>query len=176
MENARRTAEGGEQKAGHRGQGTQDGFPPSVRRSPISVKEAGGRKTVDGKSVSSSRRTPVSDPRKRTEKSLFKRVEGYFYEEKTEELRKVEELDPLTGESVTVEKLVVIKVVHKHVPPDTRSIIFAAKCLMPDKYKDNSEAQMPGFTEFMSELQEARKRASRRQPSFPGESSSETTS
>ena len=118
----------------------------------------------------------IENMSERTEQSLFKRIEGYFYEEKTEELRKVEELDPLTGETVTVEKLVVIKVVHKHVPPDTRSIIFAAKCLMPDKYKDNSEAQMPGFTEFMSELQEARKRASRRQPSFPGESSSETTS
>jgi len=94
------------------------------------------------------------------EKSLFKRVEGYFYEEKTEELRKVKERDPITGKTVTVERQVAVKTVHKHVPPDTRAIIFAAKCLMPDKYKDRQEVQISGLTEFTAELQEARKRAS----------------
>jgi len=105
-----------------------------------------------------------------TEQSLFKRIEGYFYEEKTEELRKVEELDPLTGETVTVDRHVVVKIVHKHVPPDTRSIIFAAKCLMPDKYKESHEAPISGIAEFMTELEEARKRASKRHSCHPGES------
>jgi transposase len=93
------------------------------------------------------------------EKNLFKRVEGYFYEEKTEELRKVKERDPMTGKTVTVEKPVVVKIVHKHMPPDTRAIIFAAKCLMPDKYKEKHDMQVQGLTEFVTELQEARKRA-----------------
>ncbi|MGC9966411.1 MAG: hypothetical protein ABSE08_13495 [Syntrophobacteraceae bacterium] len=99
------------------------------------------------------------------EKNLFKRVEGYFYEEKTEELRKVEELDPITGRTVIAEKPVVVKTVRKHVPPDTRAVIFAVKCLMPDKYKDRQEVQISGLTEFVTELQEARKRASNSQSS-----------
>lgn len=93
------------------------------------------------------------------EKNLFKRIEGYFYEEKTEELRKIRKNDPVTGEIVTTEKPVVVKTVRRHVPPDTRAIIFAAKCLLPDKYKDKQEVQISGFAEFMAELQEARKRA-----------------
>ncbi len=95
-----------------------------------------------------------------TEKNLLRRVEGYFYEEKTEELRMAKERDPITGKTVTIEKPVVVKVVHKHMPPDTRAIIFAAKCLMPEKYKERQEVQIPGFNEFVTELQEARKRAS----------------
>jgi transposase-like protein len=94
------------------------------------------------------------------EKSLFERIGGYFYEEKTEELRKVKERDPITGKTVTVERPVAVKTVRKHVPPDTRAIIFAAKCLMPDKYKDRQEVQISGLTEFTAELQKARKRAS----------------
>ncbi len=107
----------------------------------------------------------IENMSERTELSLFKRIEGYFYEEKTAELRKVEELDPLTGETVTVDRHVVVKIVHKHVPPDTRSIIFAAKCLLPEKYNESHEAPISGFTEFMTELEEARKRASQRHPS-----------
>ncbi len=94
------------------------------------------------------------------EKNLFKRVEGYFYEEKTEELRKVEQLDPITGRTVIAERPVVVKTVHKHVPPDTRAVIFAVKCLMPNRYKERQEMQISGLTEFVTELQEARKRAS----------------
>ena len=112
----------------------------------------------------------IENMSERTEQSLFKRIEGYFYEEKTEELRKVEELDPLTGETVTVDRHVVVKIVHKHVPPDTRSIIFAAKCLMPDRYKESNEAPISGIAEFMTELEEARKRASKRHSCHPGES------
>jgi hypothetical protein len=92
--------------------------------------------------------------------NLFKRVEGYSYEEKTEELRKVEELDPITGRTVITEKPVVVKTVHKHVPPDTRAVIFAVKCLLPDKYNDRQEAQTSGLAEIVAELEEARIRAS----------------
>ena len=111
----------------------------------------------------------IDNMSERTEQSLFKRIEGYFYEEKTEELRKVQELDPLTGETVTAERPVVVKIVHKHVPPDTRSIIFAAKCLMPEKYKESHEEPASGLTEFINELEEARKRASQRHIRHPGE-------
>jgi transposase-like protein len=99
------------------------------------------------------------------EKNLFRRVEGYFYEEKTEELRKIKERDPATGKTVTVEKPVVVKIVHKHIPPDTRAIIFAAKCLMPDKYREKQDVRIQGLTEFVTELQEARKRARCSKPS-----------
>jgi hypothetical protein len=54
----------------------------------------------------------IENMSERTEQSLFKRIEGYFYEEKTEELRKVEELDPLTGETITVDRHVVVKIDH----------------------------------------------------------------
>jgi IS30 family transposase len=97
------------------------------------------------------------------EKNLFKRVEGYFYEEKTEELRKVIELDPRTGRTVITEKPVMVKTVHKHIPPDTRAVIFAIKNLMPERYGDRREEQTSALTEFVTELEEARKRASCRQ-------------
>jgi hypothetical protein len=112
----------------------------------------------------------IENMAERTEQSLFKRIEGYFYEEKTEELRKVEELDPLTGEIVKVDRPVVVKIVRKHVPPDTRSIIFAAKCLMPDKYKESHEPPISGLAEFITELEEARKRASQRHPRHTNQS------
>jgi transposase-like protein len=93
------------------------------------------------------------------EKNLFRRVEGYFYEERTEELRKVEELDPATGRTVAAEKPVVVRTVHKHVPPDTRAVIFAVKCLLPEKYRERQEARQSGLDELAAELEEARKRA-----------------
>ncbi len=94
-----------------------------------------------------------------TEKSLFKRIKGYSYEERIEEPRQVEEVDPATGRSRTVEKMVVVKIVHKHMPPDIRAIIFVTKCLMPEKYKERQGVEASGLAEFLTELEEARERA-----------------
>ncbi len=94
-----------------------------------------------------------------TEESLCKRIRGYFYVERVEELRSVKELDPTTGRIETVEKPVVVRIAHKHMPPDTRAIIFVAKCVMPEKYKERQGAEASGVAEFLAELEEARERA-----------------
>ena len=52
-------------------------------------------------------------------KTSLKRVESNFYEETTEELREAEKRDPETGLTQGSAGLLVVKVVHKHVPPDT---------------------------------------------------------
>jgi hypothetical protein len=72
----------------------------------------------------------------RVENSLFKRANGYRYDEVTKELVK----NPRTGEL----ELVPTKVVTKEVKPNPTSIIFWLKNRQSDKWSDKKEIDLEG--------------------------------
>lgn len=67
------------------------------------------------------------------ENALLKRALGYDYEEVTHDLRK----NPETGE----QELMVVKVVKKHMPPDTLAQIFWLKNRKPAQWRDKPAEQ-----------------------------------
>jgi hypothetical protein len=92
------------------------------------------------------------------EDRLYWRIRGYEYKEVTEELREVEEIDRATGAEVIVGKMVTTKIVHKSVAPDVGAIIFAAKNIIPEKYKDKSDLNLGVTDDLAALLTEARNR------------------
>jgi hypothetical protein len=56
----------------------------------------------------------IENMSERTEQSLFKRIEGLFLRGENRGTAQGGELDPLTGETVIVGRLVVVRIVHKH--------------------------------------------------------------
>lgn len=68
------------------------------------------------------------------ENALLKRAKGYNYEEVTHERIS----DPETGDA----KLVVTKVVTKHVAPDVTAIIFWLKNRLPKDWRDKKDIDM----------------------------------
>lgn len=62
------------------------------------------------------------------ENALLKRALGYDYEEVTHALRR----DPKTGE----QELMVVKIVKKHMPPDTLAQIYWLKNRKPEQWRD----------------------------------------
>lgn len=65
------------------------------------------------------------------ENALLRRALGYDYEEVTHDLRK----NPETGE----QELMVVKVIKKHMPPDTLAQIFWLKNRKPAQWRDKPE-------------------------------------
>lgn len=76
----------------------------------------------------------------RVENDLYKRATGYQYDEVTKEL------DKATG------KLVVTKVVTKHVVPDTTAQIFWLKNRKPQVWRDKQEVNANVEVEDLSAL------------------------
>lgn len=70
------------------------------------------------------------------ENALFKRAIGYTYEEITQEPL----VDPETGET----RIVVTKVVTKHVLPDVTAQIFWLKNRKPEEWRDWKETEITG--------------------------------
>ncbi len=78
------------------------------------------------------------------EDRLYWRIRGYGYEEVTEELREYEDYCSTTGAKVLKAKMVITKIVHKQVAPDTSAIIFGAVNLIPEKYKQKQTIENTG--------------------------------
>lgn len=68
------------------------------------------------------------------ENALIKRAKGYDYEEVTRELSE----DLKTGEN----RLVITKVVKKHMAPDVTAIIFWLKNRLPEDWRDKKDIDM----------------------------------
>ncbi len=87
------------------------------------------------------------------ENVLLKRAKGYNYEEITQERIG----DPETGDA----KLVVTKVVTKHMAPDVTAIIFWLKNRLAKDWRDKREIDHSGEINIAQVLKEARERAAK---------------